>query len=538
MVWKVLRPHYWMLDRRVRASRGIVMALALLLGFGGPWVYDNLIRDNLALLGSEQAIVAIASSLPWGLFLLLLFGLLGVGDTMHQLYLAPDLELLMVAPVPYPTIFMVKLLQCSRATLVPALFWGVFLFALGAGQGAGAVFYLLIGLLILGAMILTTASVLIFVILLARLLPAQKVRAWMPVATILATLILALSQQSVGGWFLSQTNLSTFLTEALLNQAQLSLVVAGLVGCAFAVSLTGYQIFAYSFHEGWNRFRVVPIRLAAISQGAGRTWKAARLVQPLPAPLRYFLVKEWLELRRNPRGLITLAQPFVLVVMVLVPFLGSDSEALRPIIFWFMLAFLMLFLSTLPLNTSLMAIAEEGHRMALLRSAPISMSEVLKGKFWAIWVPVVSSWVLVFLGVGWWLRLHLWQTGFLVGVTVWGLTGTSVATTAICGLKVDFMAEELKQRVSTLVNCLIIGLNGIFVLLTSATIVWVMVRLFPDRPVVLAIRALAGYGVVGWLFSANLWNPAALMIVQVVFWIGVRKLWDAAVRRLEAWEGG
>ena len=78
MIWKILRPNYWILDRWVRKNRTVVLALMLLLPLGGQWVYDNLIRDNLALLSSEQAVTAIASSLPTGLFFLLLFAMLGV----------------------------------------------------------------------------------------------------------------------------------------------------------------------------------------------------------------------------------------------------------------------------------------------------------------------------------------------------------------------------------------------------------------------------------------------------------------------------
>ena len=72
MVWKILRPHYWILDRKVRTTnRYLVVALILLLAFGGQWVFDNLIRDSLALLNSEQAVTAIASSLPSSLIWLL-----------------------------------------------------------------------------------------------------------------------------------------------------------------------------------------------------------------------------------------------------------------------------------------------------------------------------------------------------------------------------------------------------------------------------------------------------------------------------------
>lgn len=540
MVWKILRPRYWILDRRVReTNRVVIVALILLLGLGGQWAYNNLIRDNLALLNSEQAVTAIASSLPLGLFFLLLFAMLGVGDVMHQLYLASDLELLMVAPVSYRTIFLVKLLQCSRATLMPALGFGAFLLVLGIAREAAVSYYLLVVLLILAAMTMTTAVIMILVILLTRLLPARKTQSWMPVAVALVMFALTLCQQPVTQWFLGQADLITFLTEALLNPGQLGLVAVGLGGLALVTSLVAYRIFDTSFHEGWNRFREVPTRRVPVPLTTRRRWGVSRLVQPLPAPLRCFLVKEWLDLRRNPRGLINLAQPLVLVVtIVLVPVLrsGRGGETLQPLFFGFMLMLLAMLLGTLPIGMSLMTIAEEGRRIALLRSAPISMSDVLKGKFWATWVPMALSWVTVFVIAGVWLQFPLWQIGFLVGIIIWGGTGASVATMAIGGLSVDFTAKELKQRISVVVSYLLMGVNSVFVLWIIATFVWLMVRLFPDSRVVLALQALAGYGAVGWLFSDSLWIPLVLASGQAVFWIGMRVLWDAAVRRLEGWE--
>jgi hypothetical protein len=528
-----------MLDRRVReTNRAVIILVIIALGFGGQWVYENLIRDQLGLLNSEQATALIASSLPLGLFLILLFALLGVGDMMYQLYLAPDLELLMAAPVPYLTIFPTKMLQCSRATLIPALGIGAFLIALGIARVAPLGYYPLIILLILGAMLLITALVMIFVILLARLLPAQKVRSWMPAAVILMTIVLALSQQPVGGWFLEQADLITFLTEALLNPMQLGLVVAGLLGGALAVGFISYRIFDTSYHEGWNRFRIVPTRQPTVYPSTGRSRVISRLAGLLPAPMRYILIKEWLELRRNPRGLITLAQPLVLLVFILVPFLGSGSRVntLQPLVFWFILAFLVLFLSTSPLGTSLIAIAQEGRNIALLRSIPIPMSEMLKSKYWALWFPVGFSWIISILAAGLWMRFSLWQIGFLVGIALWGFSGAMAVTMAIFGLKIDFSAEDFRKRVSTPTSYLTMAVNMIFGLLTVITFVWVIVNLFPDSRTVTLIQAFSGSRVIGWLFSGNLVNLFTLLGGQVVFWIMVKILWDAAVRRLEAWE--
>ena len=540
MVLRILRPQYWILDRQVRnTNRLVVVALILLPMFGGQWLYENLIRDNLALLRSDQAVTAIASFLPLSLFFFLLFAMLGIGDVMHQLYLASDLELLMIAPVRYRIIFMVKFIQCGRSTLLPALGLGAFLFALGWAWNATVSYYLLSVLLILATMILATAMIMIFVILLARLLPAQKIQSWMPMLVVLATFSLILVQQPATAWFLGQAGLITRLAEGLLDPEELGRVVVGFGTLSLLTSVAASQIFDIAFHEGWNRFREVTTRQAHLSPVTRRPWEVSQWIRSLTTPLSQLLVKEWLELRRNPRGLINLAQPIVLVVaMVLLPAIrsGTVRDTLQPLLFGFMMM-LALFIGILPIGTSLMAFAQEGRRMTLFRVAPISMSDVLKGKFWATWTPMALSWTVVLIIAGIWLQFPLWQIGFLVSMTILGLAGASRMTTAVGGLSVDFTAEELKQRISLGVSYLLMGINSIYMLLTIATFVWFMIRLFVGSLVVAAIQALAGFGVVGWLFSDSWWGPIALLTGQMAFWIGVKVLWDAAVRRLETWEG-
>jgi len=540
MIWKILRPHFWILNRRLRAMNSVVLVASILvIGFVGWWIYDNLISDSLELLNTDEAVTAIASFLPMGLFFIFLFAMLGVGDVMHLLYVAPDLELLLTAPVSYRTIFLVELLQCSRATLIPSLGLGALLLALGLAREAAASYYLLLVLLILAAMTLTTAVIMIFVILLARLLPAQKTQSWMPVVFALAMFVAVLGQQSATEWFLGQAGQIKFLTEALLNPKKLGLVVAGFGGLALATSLVAYRIFDTSFHEGWGRFREVPTQRVRVSPDARRRWGVSRLVRPLPDPLRSFLIKEWLELKRSPRDLLALAQPLVLVAtMIIAPVMrrGSGSETLQPLLFGFMVMLIAMFMGMYPIGTTLMALAQEGREIALLRTAPTSMSEVLKGKFWGTWIPMALSWVLVILIVGVWLHFPLWQIGFLIVMAIWGLAGASAATLAIGGIVVKFTAEDLKKRISVLITYLMIGLNSIFVLLAISTFVWLMVRLFPDSSFVLSLKALAGFGPVGWFFSDSLWIPFSLVGCQVVFWIGTKVLWNAAVRRLEGWE--
>jgi hypothetical protein len=457
---------------------------------------------------------------------------------IYQFYLTSEIEILMIAPIPSRTVFGVKLLQCSRATMIPATAIGGFLIALGAARDASPGYYPLVVLLIVAAMTLATAMVMILVILLARLLPAQKIRSWMPVLIALVMFVLLLGQQPATAWLIGQPGVIMFLTSALLNLVNLGLVVTGLGTLAIGAGLVAFQMFRTSFHEGWDRFHEVPTRQPRASRVAHRSRVTSGLLRLLPAPLRYFLVKEWLEFRRNPRGLLNLVQPLIIVVtLVIAPVLiyrGGD-KILQPLLFLFMLMCASIFLGLMPVGTSLMAVAQEGKKIALLRSVPVSMSPVLKGKFWATWVPVAMSWVLVLVAAGLWLRFPLWQIGFLMGITLWGSAGASLATIAIAGLKVDFTVEELKRRVPIVTSYLIMGLNIFFVVLTVVSAVWLMIRLYPVSPFAAGIKVLAGSGTDGWIFSSPLLSPM-LVGLQVVFWVGVKLLWDAAVRRLEGWE--
>jgi hypothetical protein len=539
MIWKILRPHYWMLDRRVRnTNRFVIIALILLLGWGGQWVYNNLAGDSLALLNSEGAATAVASFLPLLLFFIVAFAMLGMGDVTHQLYLASDIELLMVAPVPFRTIFAVEFLQCSRATVIPAVGAGAFLAVLGLAQGAAPGYFLLAAVLILAAMTAATAAVMLLVTLLARFLPLERTRTWMPLVTGAATFALLLAQGPLTQRLSAQPRLITALTEALLDLGRLGFLVAGFAALALLMTLGAYRIFDTTFHEGWSRLHEVPSRPGSRAQTTGGPTGMSRWLRPLPAPLRFLLVKEWLEMVRDPRSLQSLAQPLIPVAAAMVLFVGTGggSEHLRPLVFWYILVLLVLFLSTLPVGMSLLALAQEGRRLALLRSTPMAMSDVLKAKFWATWTPMVSSWILAFLLAAPLLRLRLWQMSMLLGITIWGLAGTSVATLAIGGLKLDFAAEELKQRIPTLLGYIIMGLNLVFALLTLTLAVWLMVRAFPASRAVTVIRALADYRAVGWILSDSPWIPLGMVGGQLLFWAGVKLLWYAAVRRLEKWE--
>jgi hypothetical protein len=541
MVWKILRPRFWILDRKVReTNRFIIFGLIALLAFGGQWVYDSFIRNYLDLLSAEQALPTAVSLLPLGLSLFLLFAVLGIGDVINQLFLTPDLEVLLVAPIPSWAIYTVKLLQCSRATLLPAVFLGVFLLVLGLAWQVAATYYLFIAIILLAVVALTTAIIMILVIILARFIPSQRLRSWMPVAVILATMALFLGQQVLGQWLTGQQALNQFLSHTLQDPGRLSIVAVALAGLSLVVSLAAFLIFDRAFHEDWDRFREVPSQPPSATPYAPRALDLTRLARPLRAPLRHLVVKEWLQLRRDPTGLIRLAQPFALVIFMLFPLLamGQEGEFLRIFSFWYLLVVLPFFMGILSAGTSLLAVAGEGRNIALLRSAPLSIPNVLWGKFGVAWGPAVLVWSIVLLLVGFWLGLLPGQQGLLISLVVWVLTGASLAALAMGGLTVDFMAEDLKQRISTPVNYLTMGLGLLLAALTTVAGIWLVVHLFPDSDAVRVLQPFASDRAVSWVFSNAPWPPLILLCGQAAYFVGVKWLWDSAVRRLEEWEPG
>jgi hypothetical protein len=540
MVWKIVRPHYWILDRKVRnSSRLIVTGMLLLLLWVVHWFYNAVLRDYVALLASEQAIAGVASALPLSLLFLALFALLGMGDVVYQLYLASDLELLMAAPIPYRAIFLVKLIQCSRASLLPALGLALLLVAFGLAQQVAVVYYPLVLLIVLLALLLTTAVVIIAVVLIARFLPARKIRSWTPVAIAFLTLTFVLSQQPIMQWFLAQADTIAFLAEALLQPQQLTLLAAAMGAAALVTTMASYKLFELSYQEGWDRFQAVSTeKKSTAGAGRGGTWSPLPHLRVLPQPVRSFLIKEWLALRRDPIGLVNLVQPLVLMVTLLVLLTPVTRVLGTALSFWFLALFLIMFLSSSAMNTSATVVAGEGDNLMLLRSLPITMRQMLKGKFWATWALLVLLWTILLLLSGWWLHFPLWQTCLLAGIAIWGLTGTTVISVAVEGLKADFSVEVMKRRTPEAAKFLIFSLNMLFVLLTVTTAAWIATRFFADSELVVVLRLLSSFGAVGWLLSESVSVPLTLGAFHVLFWLGGTMLWQAAVRRLEGWEIG
>jgi len=541
MIWKILRPHFWMLDRRVRqANRVLVIAVLAGVPFLLQWAWTGLIRDQLALLNAEQLPSMIAGFIPLALMIMVSFALLGVGDVMSQLYLVSDLELLLVAPLRRGTIFMVKLLQCSRASVLPALLLAAVFFALGYAWEAEPSYYILIAVLLLMGMVLATALTMIVVMVIARVLPARYIRAWMPVMIGLGVFVLIFGQQWMVQWVAAQSWFLELLGGVTTSPGRLATVVLIAGGAALLAGLMAYALFSASFQEAWGRLREVPLQHKPAAR-ARRTRLISRWLSPLREPTRSFVLKELLEFGRDPQVLMSLVNPLLMIlVLILIPTMsmGSAREVLQPLFFWFILMVITLLAGTLPVGTSMMSVALEGRQIALLRSAPISMASMLKGKFWASYVPMAFSWTIVLVATGILLGFPAWQIGMLVGVAAWGTGAATLTALCLGGSKVDFDAEEPRQRIPMLISYITMAINTLFFLLTISTGIWIATRILPPESLDHMRAVLGGFSATGWLLADKICIPVLLLAGQVAFWIGAGLMWRAAVRRLESWEGG
>ena len=535
MMWYILRPHYWILDRKVRSLHwSIVGGVIFLLGMGGQWLVEKFLNNKLDLLASEQAITLIASTLPTGIFIFILFALLGIGDVIQQLYMASDLELLMVAPISNLSIFLVKLLQCGRASIFPALSFGGILIVLGWAVEAEFVYYLLVVLLLFAAMMITTGFTMILIISMVRWLPVQKARSWMPLAIFIVTIVLVIGHQSASQWMQNSSDIVEYLAGALINIKQLALVVVCFCMLSVGTCVAAYILFSKSFREGWNRFREVPSQRPSVFKLA---WKFAfdfPWAKNRATLFRSILIKELLVLKRNPRGLIALFQPFILIVMILAPYAssGRNIDMLKPLIFWIMMMLLGFNLVMLPLGIPLMSIVEEGRNLALFRSAPIHASEMLKGKFWAAWFPTQMTLLLAYATTAALLGFSVWQIGQFVGLAIYGLMCVTFVTMAIAVLKVDFFRDNVRTRISGLSSCLIMGINALLILMIFFSMTWIMLQIYPDSQVAVVIRALVEIDAFQHITSHWIWLGLLLIVIQCMLWFSGKKLWDAAVRRL------
>lgn len=401
----------------------------------------------------------IPSLLLTGVALFLLIG--SFGTALGSLFLSSDLDLLMTAPVDRKAVFVSKILNgmvwnymLVFALAVPALI------TYGLGLGYGPAYYLLALITLLGTPLLPAALGAILVLLVARFAPARRVREVLGLMGALFGISCALIGQTSRFWLRSFTETGSTDTEQFLGglrgiiawplppfMAGRGLEAAGrgdIVGALANLSvflLLTFGVFAlcvwaadFLYATGWVRMQ----SSGSARRSKQRADKAARergWLSRVPADVA-IAIKDWKVVPRDLRNFAQMLAPLIIWPILYLNFTsgGRRGRGVPSADFFSNLDGVMMavgvLISTVGLmsNIAFTSISREGKSWWLLKIAPVSAFELLRGKFLAAAVPYVVLSTLLMLGAAIWRQLDpLWSLYGWLGVEVLGLGMLAVA---------------------------------------------------------------------------------------------------------------
>lgn len=514
--------------------------VAFLIGFFGFAGFNSgVLVDRL-----ERADPRSASEALPTLFLAISFLTLvtSLGSSFHHLFMAPDLELLLAAPVPRRSFFWLKVFETWRDSVHVLLFQAAALVGYGVALHLGAPFY--VGAELLGiALTLGAAAVgLTLTLVLARLRFGEPILGVLRLVSILLFVpigLLGIPTLGIGrGRFspaLSQGTVQTISSSlrslgppppwlpstwaASLARVDADALASAVLLCAAAVVLVGTAQFAFDrlFQFGYERARFAAPRATTRQRTNGKRAAAT-------GPVLGILLKDWRTLLRDPRwrssaviSLVALGLPAVAVITG-DPFARAEPTAR----FWLGLLPVPYLAYIFGSQQGAATLAYEGRNIALLRSAPVSIERVVLGK-------VLGGLVLV-LAVTLSLTLVLSlahggqpaQIGEALLAATWLGVWATTAAVAGAALTVDFESENPQRRVGCLGAIVTSFLSAFFFLSNTLLLGWGVVRAIGavPRPYV-AFAPVLDFGL------------AALAVVSVAA-IGLAAY--GGVRRLAGWE--
>ncbi len=413
---------YWTIDRRAdsgtRRSSRLIMIAGVILLIVVSWV----IGSFAATLANGHFLFQIrAEILPGILFTVVLFGVvfIGFGQGLQALYLSDDLEKLWVAPIHTEAIMTAKLLSRVPSTIL-ILFLGTIpaLIAFGVGLSFGLSYYILGVVLILITPLFGISLGALIAIFLVRLLPARRLNEWVGAASIIIGVLLSLlfALPTLLGGNSQQDNSDLLATvESFINhfsdlplpsiwvgRALVEFGQGQIVASAFAalgtyllitVGLFLVTIFLANrlFATGWMRMQSAGAVVEDIHERPGIFGRNS---------LDFLLgFKDWLLRIRDPRLLATLFTSVIMAVFVAVMMLrpqedGSslfsltEGEEIDILSAGVMVSGLIYFLGWLAFyNLALTTLSIERKAFYILKTAPVSASQLFRAKTFGIFIP-------------------------------------------------------------------------------------------------------------------------------------------------------
>jgi putative ABC exporter len=528
--------------RRLRQMIGTAVTLVftvgfvLLAGFNAAALLSGVARIDRA--AAVQGIPVLLA----GVALLTL--VTSVSSAFHHLFLAGDLELLLVSPAPYWSLFGLKTLEIWRDSLHIILFQAAALLGFGQSLGLPVTYYVAavaVGLLLTlsasaaGATVTLALARIRFgesILGLSRLL---AILMFLPVGVLgvpalgigRARISLVLNPRGINAVGDQLRSIgepptwapTTWAAHVLLGDDQALLSAALLVPTAAILFLAMQLAFAGLYQGGWERVRFSPLRR-----------HSAKPRLPLPAlamprsPVAGILLKDWRTVLRDPRwrtgtlvSLVALGLPAMLVFAG-DPFVRS-AHMMR---FWFGMVPVPYLAFLIGSQQGASTLAYEGRNLALLRAAPVAMERVLIAK-------LLGGLVLVLL-VTWTATLTLGLTHAgepvemvqALAAATWLAVGATLAAVAGAALTANFESDNPQRRVGSLGTIVTSALSIFFFATNTGVLVWWVLRSLLNPPrLVLGLAPLAD------------WVLPLLAVVSVAAILVAARL---AVQRLATWE--
>lgn len=415
-----------------------------------------------------------------------------MGIALSELYLRSDLDLLLSSPLKIGALFATKLAGLVMATvgIVGVLFLSI-LSGYARAIDASATFYFgAVFLVAIVSLFLSTVDMSL-VMLVARLMPAKRVQGLVLALTAIVGAVFWVTFQVITRGmgpatgppgtpaeflFPAPPQLRALITSypaRALHAIQSSNGITFMFETAVFLVLTlglvliAYWIFRATFYEGNARVRTAPARP---SLSPSRLRLREQMAQILPDPIRGLVIKDWLSFPRDLRYLSALIFPAVMVFFFA---LRGFSPTGVPANIWMSVAPVGLLSLLLASGTAMPSIGMEGKNFSLLRSLPVSVDQILVGKFAAFYpIVLVVTWVAL-VAIAVWRGIAPGLLVMLLAGSAWLAAGATALAVGLGALGANFEAETPQKAVSpgTSIVALVVGM--LFFITNGGLLYWI-----------------------------------------------------------------
>ncbi|MBI3943519.1 MAG: hypothetical protein HY326_10945 [Chloroflexi bacterium] len=389
------------------------------------------------------------------------------GVALGSLFLTNDLEMLMSAPVDRRAVFISKILDGM------AFYYGIIaiaavpaLITYGLGLHYGPLYYVLALITLLGTPLLPASIGALLVMVVARFAPARRVREVLGLAAALVGMSCSLLGQTTRLWTQRLSGVSAdpqdFLRQIqVITNLPIPTLVAGR-GLSEAgtgewipalANLSGFLFLTFGFFGvcillADNMYTTGWIRMQSSGSAARSRKQVAKdaansgLLGGAPAPLALAL-KDWRVIPRDLRNFAQLLAPLLFLPVVYINLIGGTgrnstnvlqlanqyNRGIANMANVFIAAGILATTILVFSRIALTSISMEGKSWWLLKVAPLSGFELLRGKYLSAVIPFAAVSTLLMIGAAVWRNFSL--GGFLYGWFGVELLGAGMLAIAI-----------------------------------------------------------------------------------------------------------